>query len=66
MRGDLTANAKRKQYVASNTPRTDEHLNDRHLEAVLATPFRTTAIRVVTLEILCVVILWWVGRVFGA
>jgi hypothetical protein len=28
--------------------------------------FRPTVVRVVALEILCVVILWWIGRVFGA
>jgi hypothetical protein len=28
--------------------------------------FRPTVIRVVSIEILCVVILWWIGRVFGA
>jgi hypothetical protein len=29
-------------------------------------PFRPTVFRVVAVEILCVLILWWIGRTFGA
>jgi hypothetical protein len=28
--------------------------------------FRTTAVRVIVVELLCILALWWVGRVFGA
>jgi hypothetical protein len=28
--------------------------------------FRTTAAGVIAVEVLCILALWWVGRVFGA
>jgi hypothetical protein len=28
--------------------------------------FRTTAVRVLAVELLCILALWWVGRAFGA
>jgi hypothetical protein len=31
-----------------------------------ASSFRPTVVRVVAVEILCVLVLWWIGRVFGA
>jgi hypothetical protein len=27
---------------------------------------RSTAVRVIAVEILCVLVLWWIGRAFGA
>jgi hypothetical protein len=32
----------------------------------MSSGFRTTAVLVIAVEILCVLALWWVGRVFGA